>query len=57
MVSQSKGKLFFIQHEPWLVIQDEAGRIVNRKVILRDKDKRTCKIRMNNRIKEVKYYL
>lgn len=57
MVSTTKGKMYFIQCEAWLVIETEDGRMVNRKVLSKNAENHTCKIRLNNEVKEVKYYL
>ena len=54
MVSTEKGKLFFIECLPWVVIEDEKGKIVTRRVL--ERTATTCKIRLNNKIKEVAYY-
>ena len=51
-----KGRLYYNQHEAYVVLEDEKGRVVTRKVLSYDKEKRTCKIRMNKKIVEIGYH-
>ena len=57
MTTQTRGKLFYCQHEPYIVIEDGKGKVVTRKVLLKNEERGTCKIRMNKEVKEVEYYM
>ena len=56
MINENTGKLFYIETEPWLVMDNAKGEAITRKVISMDKNKKTCKVRFQNKIIEMNYF-
>ena len=56
MVSETKGRLFFIQTIPYIVFLDNKGKAITRKVLSRNKDNNTCYVRLNNKKILLEYF-
>jgi hypothetical protein len=56
MISETKGRLFFIQTEPYIVFLDNNGKSITRKVLSLNKDNHTCYVRLNNKKILLEYF-
>lgn len=56
MVSETKGQLFFIHTIPYIVFLDNTGKAITRRVLSRNKDNKTCYVRLNNKKILLEYF-
>lgn len=56
MISAEKGRIFYIETEPYIVFHNEYGEAITRKVKRMNKAEKKCIVRFKNKDIELNFY-